>query len=92
MNKTEDEGFVSFIKCSFCDNVYVDSDVEIRDHCHMARKYRSSAHGDVLFFLNSNFHFYFVTLFSDFNMNVTLNHEINRVFQHLKICESHLYM
>ena len=29
-----------------CDNAYVDSDVKVKDHCHIAGKYRGSAHRD----------------------------------------------
>ena len=27
-----------------CDNGYIDNDVKVRDHCHITRKYRVSAH------------------------------------------------
>ena len=33
-------------KCSICDNDYVVSDIKERDHCHITRKYRGSAHRD----------------------------------------------
>ena len=29
-----------------CDNVYVEGDVKVRDHCHITGKYRGSAHRD----------------------------------------------
>ena len=29
-----------------CDNVYVNGDVDVRDHCHITRKYRGSAGRD----------------------------------------------
>ena len=32
--------------CWFCDNDYVDNDVNVRDHCHINEKYRGSAHRD----------------------------------------------
>ena len=31
-------------KCWICDHVYVESDFKVRDHCHITRKYRGSAH------------------------------------------------
>ena len=31
-------------KCCICDNDYIDNDVKVRDHCHIAGKYRGSAH------------------------------------------------
>ena len=34
----------SSTKCWMCDNDYVDSDVEVRDHCHITGRYRSSSH------------------------------------------------
>ena len=33
-------------KSWICDNDYVDNDVKVRDHFHITRKYRSSAHRD----------------------------------------------
>ena len=31
-------------KCWICDNDYIDTDVKVRDHCHITGKYRGSAH------------------------------------------------
>ena len=31
-------------KCLICDYDYIDNDLKERDHCHIARKYRDSAH------------------------------------------------
>ena len=36
----------STLLCRICDNDYFDNDVKIRDHCHVAGKYRGSAHRD----------------------------------------------
>ena len=33
-------------KCWFCDNDYIDSEVKLRDHCHITGKYRGSTHRD----------------------------------------------
>ena len=34
------------MKCQICDNVYINSDVEVRDHCYITGKYRDSVHRD----------------------------------------------
>ena len=31
-------------KCHYCDKKYIDKDIRVRDHCHIAGKYRGSAH------------------------------------------------
>ena len=46
MNKEDDEDFEEFTKYWIYDNVYGDGDVKVRDHCHITRKYRGSAHRD----------------------------------------------
>ena len=46
MTKKYDEDFNNSTKCWICDNVYVKSDVKVRDHCHITVKYRGSAHKD----------------------------------------------
>ena len=43
MTKVDDEDFEDSIKCWICDNVYVDVDVKLRNHCHKSRKYRARA-------------------------------------------------
>ena len=45
MTKKDDEDFErsTSTKCWICDNVYVDVDVKVRDHCHITGKYRHSA-------------------------------------------------
>ena len=46
MTKEDDEDFKNSTKCWIFDNAYVDSDVKVRDHCRMTRKYRGSPHRD----------------------------------------------
>ena len=46
MNKKDNKDFEKFIKCWIWDNVFVDNYVKVRDHCHITRKYRSSARRD----------------------------------------------
>ena len=42
MTKKDDENIKNSTKCWTCDNVYVKNDIKVRDHCHIARKYRGS--------------------------------------------------
>ena len=44
MTKKHNEGFKNSTKRWIYDNVYVDGDVKVRDHCDITRKYRDSAH------------------------------------------------
>ena len=46
MTKNDDEDFENFTKCRIYINVYVDCDVKVTDHCHIAEKYCGSAHRD----------------------------------------------
>ena len=46
MPKDDNEDYENSTKCWICDNSFVDGDVKVRDHCHITRKYRSSAHRD----------------------------------------------
>ena len=46
MTKEDNGDFKSSAKCWICDNDYTDTDVKVRDHCHITRKYRVSAHRD----------------------------------------------
>ena len=46
MTKKDNEDFEDSNKCWICDNDYFDNDIKIRDHCHITRKYRASAHRD----------------------------------------------
>ena len=46
MTKEDHENFENWTKCWICDNDYVDSDVKVRDHCHITGKYGGSAHRD----------------------------------------------
>ena len=46
MIKEGNEDFENSSKCWICDNNYIDGDVKVRDHGHIAGKYRGSAHRD----------------------------------------------
>ena len=46
MTKGDNKYFENSTKCRICDNDYIDSDVKVRDYCHITGKYRGSAHGD----------------------------------------------
>ena len=46
MTKEDNENFESATKCWFCDNDYIDTDVKVRDHCHITGKYRGSVQRD----------------------------------------------
>ena len=46
MSDKDNEKFENSTKCWICDNAYVDGDVKVRNHCHITRKYRGSAHRD----------------------------------------------
>ena len=44
MTKEDNEDFENSTKCWNSDNVYVDGEVKVGDHCHVTGKYRGSAH------------------------------------------------
>ena len=44
MTKKDNEDFKNSARCWICDNDYVDDDIKVRNHCHITRKYRRSAH------------------------------------------------
>ena len=46
MTKQNNEDFKNSTKCQIFGNDYVDNDDKVRDHCHVTRKYRGSAHRD----------------------------------------------
>ena len=46
MTKKDNKDFKNSTKCWIWDNYYVDTDVKVRDHCHITGKYRGSAHRD----------------------------------------------
>ena len=54
MTKEDNEDFKNSTKCWICDNDYIDNDVKVRDHCHIAGKYRGPAHGDCNIYLKLN--------------------------------------
>ena len=46
MSVEDNEDFQNSTKCWICDNVYVDGNVKVRDHCYVTEKYGGSAHRD----------------------------------------------
>ena len=40
MTKEDNEDFENSTKCWICDNDYIDTDVKVRDYCHITGKYR----------------------------------------------------
>ena len=44
MTKKNNEDFEHSTKCWIFDNDYIDSNVKVRDHCHIIGKFRGSAH------------------------------------------------
>ena len=46
LTKEDNVDFKNSTKCWICGNNYVDSDVKVRNHCHITGKYRGSAHRD----------------------------------------------
>ena len=45
-NKKDNEEFEKSTKCWICDNVYINSDVKVTNHCHVTKKHRGSADKD----------------------------------------------
>ena len=46
ITKGDNENLEKSTKCWISNNDYVDNDVKVRDHCHVTRRYRCSAHRD----------------------------------------------
>ena len=46
MSKEDNEDFKTSTRCWICDNDYIDTDIKVKDHCHITGKYRGSAHRD----------------------------------------------
>ena len=44
ITKEDDENFGNPTQCWVCVNTFVESDVKVRDHCHVTGKYRCAAH------------------------------------------------
>ena len=42
MSKKDNEDFEKSTKCWIYDHDYIDTDVKVRDHCHITGKYRGS--------------------------------------------------
>ena len=49
--KEDNEEFENSTTCWVCDKYYIDTDVKVRDHCHVTGKYRAFAHR----YCNNNF-------------------------------------
>ena len=54
ITKESNQDFGIPAKCWIGDNDYIDGDVKVRDHCHITRKYRGSAHRDYNISINLN--------------------------------------
>ena len=52
--KKDNEDFKNSTKCWICDNDYVNSDVQVRDRCHINGKYRVPADRDCNINVKSN--------------------------------------
>ena len=46
MTKQDNDDIENSTKWWTCDKDYIDTDVKVRDHCHISGKYRGSAHRD----------------------------------------------
>ena len=44
MSTKDEERFQSSNKCWICDKLFDVGDYKVRDHCHVAEKYRGTAH------------------------------------------------
>ena len=48
MTKEDNEDFENSAKCWICDNDYIDTDVKVRDYCHITGKYREVLHIEIV--------------------------------------------
>ena len=46
MTKKHNKDFKNSTKCWICDNINVEGNVKVKDHCHITGKYTDSAHRD----------------------------------------------
>ena len=46
ITKEDNEDFKNSTKCCTCDNDYIDTNVKVKDHCHITGNYRRSANSD----------------------------------------------
>ena len=46
LTKADETNFKNADKCHICNEKYSEKDIRVRDHCHIAEKYRGSAHQD----------------------------------------------
>ena len=55
MTKEDNEDFKNSSRCWIYNNDYINTDVKIRDHCHVTGKYKGCAHGDCNINLKLNY-------------------------------------
>ena len=55
MTKEDDKDFENSTKCWICDQVYVEGDDKVRDHCHITGRLRGSAQKDCMINVKSNY-------------------------------------
>ena len=46
MTNEEEQMFKSATECHICGQQYKETDIRVRDHCHITGQYRGSAHQD----------------------------------------------
>ena len=46
MTNEEEHMFKTAVECHICGQQYKETDIRVRDHCHITRQYRGSAHKD----------------------------------------------
>ena len=54
ITKEANKNFKNSTKWWICNNNYIDNDVKVKDHCHITRNYRGSAHRDSNINVNFN--------------------------------------
>ena len=54
MTKDDNENLWNSTRCWICDNDYVDTDVKVKDHCHITGNNRGTAHRDCNVILKLN--------------------------------------
>lgn len=48
MTKKDEKNFENSTKCYICVNVYVDGEIKLRDHCHIAGKHWGYAYREIV--------------------------------------------
>ena len=54
MTKDDNEDLWNSTSCWICDNDFVDTDVKVKDHCHITGNNRGTAHRDYNIILKLN--------------------------------------